>query len=92
MPPQGGRGGRGRGGFAAPAGGAPDTLNGASAALSGVMNSLQGADVQPTALQVTAIATALRTARPAMARWNALRTTELAALNAQLKPAGITIK
>jgi hypothetical protein len=93
MPPQGGRGGRGgRGGdLGAPAGAAPDTLSGASQALSGVMNSLQGADVQPTALQVTSIETALRNARAAMARWNALKTTDLAALNAQLKPAGLTI-
>jgi photosystem II stability/assembly factor-like uncharacterized protein len=94
MPPQGGRGGRGgRGGdLGAPAGAAPDTLYGAGQALSGVMNSLQGADVQPTALQVTSIETALRNARAAMARWNALKTTDLAALNAQLKTAGITIK
>ena len=89
--PGGGRGGRG-GGFGAPIGAAPDTLTGASAALSGVMNSLQGADAQPTTLQVTAIETALRNARGAMARWNTLKTTEIAALNAQLKPAGITIK
>jgi len=93
-PPQGGRGGRGggAGGLRPSAAGAPDTLNGASQALSGVMNSLQGADVQPTALQVTSIETALRSARTALARWNALKTTDLAALNAQLKPAGITIK
>ncbi len=89
--PAGGRGGGG-GGFGASAGGASDTLNGASQALSGVMNSLQGADEQPTALQATTIETALRNARAAMARWNALKSTELAALNAQLKPAGITIK
>jgi hypothetical protein len=92
--PQAGRGGRGGrgGGFGAPAAGAPDTLNGASLALSGVMNSLQGADVAPTALQVSSIETALRNARAAIARWNALKTTDLAALNAQLKPAGINIK
>jgi hypothetical protein len=94
MPPQGGRGGRGGrgGGFGAPAGGAPDTLNGASQTLGGVMNSLQGADVQPTAIQVTSIETALRNARAAMVRWNVLKTTGLAALNARLKPAGIVIK
>jgi photosystem II stability/assembly factor-like uncharacterized protein len=94
MPPQAGRGGRGsgRGGFVSSAAGAPDTLNGASQALSGVMNSLQGADVPPTALQVSSIETALRNARAAIARWNALKTTDLAALNAQLKPAGINIK
>src|SRR5258706_7843709 len=45
MPPQAGRGGRGGrgGGFGSSAAGPPDTLNGASQALSGVMNSLQGA-------------------------------------------------
>jgi hypothetical protein len=78
---------------AAAAPGAPsETLAGASAVLSGVMNSMQGADVQPTTLQVTTIETALKNARAAMSRWSALKTTELAALNAQLKAAGIAIK
>jgi len=88
-PAPGGRGGRGRGGAGGPgvAGGA---LNAPAAALVAVMNSLQSADVQPTALQVAAIETALRNARAAMARWNALKTTDLAALNAQLKTAGLT--
>jgi hypothetical protein len=51
---------------------------------------MQGADVQPTALQVTTIETTLKNARAAMARWNGLKTTELAALNAQLKAAKLT--
>jgi photosystem II stability/assembly factor-like uncharacterized protein len=96
---RGGRGGRGGGPVpsatptaATPAVGAPETLAGASVMLSGVMNSLQGADAQPTALQVTTIETALKNARAAMTRWNVLKTTELAALNAQLKAAGIAIK
>jgi len=54
-----------------------------------VMNSLQSADVQPTALQVNAIENALTNARAAMARWNALKTTALTGLNAQLKAAGL---
>jgi hypothetical protein len=88
-PAPGGRGGRGRGGAGGPgvAGGA---FNAPAAALVAVMNSLQSADVQPTALQVAAIETALRNARAAMARWNALKTTDLTALNAQLKTAGLT--
>jgi photosystem II stability/assembly factor-like uncharacterized protein len=49
------------------------SLSGAGAALLGVMNTLQGADAQPTALQVTAIETALRNARAALARWRSLR-------------------
>jgi photosystem II stability/assembly factor-like uncharacterized protein len=76
----GGRGGRG-GGFAAFAASAPDTLNGASSALSSAMNLLQGADVQPTALQVTTIETALRNGRAATARWNVLKKTAPADLN-----------
>jgi photosystem II stability/assembly factor-like uncharacterized protein len=49
------------------------SLSGAGAALIGVMNTLQGADAQPTAMQVTAIETALRNARAALARWRSLR-------------------
>jgi len=86
-PTPGGRGGRGgRGGGAGGFGGA---LNAPGAALVAVMNSLQSADVQPTALQVTAIETALANARTFMTRWNVLKTTELAGLNAQLKAAGL---
>ncbi len=86
-PPSSGRGGRGgRGGAPGGFGGA---LNAPSAALVAVMNSLQSADVQPTALQVTAIETALANARTVMTRWNVLKTTELAELNAQLKAAGL---
>jgi len=85
----GGRGGRsGRGGAEA-AGGFGGASNAPAAALMAVMNSLQSADVQPTALQVNAIETAVTNARAAMARWNALKTTELTALNAQLKAAGL---
>ena len=61
----------------------------APAALTGVMNTLQSADVQPTALQMKTIESALTSARAAIARWNTLKTTELAALNAQLKAAGV---
>jgi hypothetical protein len=45
------------------------------------MNLLQGADVQPTALQVTTIETALRNGRAATARWNVLKKTAPADLN-----------
>jgi hypothetical protein len=37
-----------------------------------VMNTMQGADAQPTAMQVRAINTALRNARTVLARWRAL--------------------
>jgi len=54
-----------------------------------VMNTLQSADVQPTALQARTIETALTNVRAALARWNTLKTTELTALNARLKAAGL---
>ena len=61
----------------------------AGAALAGVMNSLQAADVPPTTLQLNAIAAARAAAARVMARWNGLRTTELTALNATLRAAGL---
>src|SRR5260221_3303225 len=88
----GGRGGRGAGGFggapvAAPAG--PPALSGAAAGLSGVMDVLQSADVQPTAVQLKAIATARAAGTAAMARWTSLRAVDLAAINLKLKNAGL---
>jgi photosystem II stability/assembly factor-like uncharacterized protein len=92
-----GRGGRGGGG-GAPGGGrggtpessaSPDSLTSASAALAGVMNLLQGADVQPTTVQLNTIATARATAARAMAKWSAIKTVDLRAVNAQLKAAGL---
>jgi hypothetical protein len=58
-------------------------------ALTSVMNTLQSADVQPTALQVRTIETAVTNARATLTRWNTLKTTELTALNARLKAAGL---
>jgi photosystem II stability/assembly factor-like uncharacterized protein len=68
-----GRGGRG--GAIAFTSASPATLNGASAALASAMNLLQGADVQPTALQVATIERALSNGRAVLARWNALKAT-----------------
>ena len=82
----GGGGGRGAGGGGVPA---PESLSSASASLSGVMTSLQGADVQPTTVQLNAIAAARATAAKMMARWTALKTIDLTALNAKLKAAGL---
>src|SRR5205085_7382843 len=88
----GGRGGRGAA-FAAQAPGAASagqgpagprpapTLSGAAAGLSGVMNLLQAADVQPTALQLKAIASARAAGTAAMARWTAIQTVDVPALN-----------
>jgi photosystem II stability/assembly factor-like uncharacterized protein len=65
------------------------TLSSAAAGLSGVMNVLQAADVQPTALQLKAIAAARAAGAAAMARWTAIRTVDVPALNAKLKAAGM---
>ena len=83
----GGRGGRG----GAPPVAAPTapTLNSAAAGLSGVMNLLQAADVQPTAVQLKAIANARAAGTAAMARWTAIKNVDLPALNAKLKTAGL---
>jgi hypothetical protein len=66
-----------------------DALKAASTGLAAVMNSLQGADVKATAVQLRAIASARTAAASAMAKWTALKTVDLAALNAKLKAAGL---
>jgi photosystem II stability/assembly factor-like uncharacterized protein len=90
---RGGRGGRGGAPAAAPgdpsAAGAGPTLASAAATLAGVMNILQGADVQPTAIQLKAIAAARTAASGVMAKWTALETVDLPAINAKLKAAGL---
>ena len=80
---QGERGGRGA---TMPA----DTLSGASAQLAGVMNLLQGADVRPTAVQLSAIAAARANASRVRARWTAIKTIDVARVNASLKAAGLS--
>ena len=89
-PTVGGRGGRGGGGFGgrggAPAG--PLTLDRASAALMAAAMGMQGADVAPTDRQVATVAGARTQAAAVTAKWKALTSTELAALNAKRKAAG----
>ena len=53
------------------------------------MNSLQAADVTPTANQLLGIANARAAGTKAMATWATLKTTGLAAINAKLKAAGL---
>ena len=101
QPNEGGRGGRGpstgsgqagsggRGGRGGTPAAAPDSLVAASAALAGVMNLLQGADVRPTTVQLDAIANARATASKAMSKWTAIKTVDLPALNAKLKAGGL---
>jgi photosystem II stability/assembly factor-like uncharacterized protein len=82
-PPGGRPRGRRRGGAAPPA-----TLIGASTAMMLAANAMQGADVAPTAAQVAGCASAREQGASAMARWNALRTTGLAAVNASQRASG----
>ena len=91
----GGRGGRGAGPAGGGRGGPPaatatDTLWAVSASLGAVMNAMQAADVAPTANTLAAVTAAQQNAARVMARWTALRTVDLPALNAQLKGAGLT--
>ena len=92
--PAGGRGGgapaAGRGAAPGAAAAPVETLSSASAAQAGVMNLLQAADVPAPAIQLQAIASARAQGTRVMARWTALSSTELAALNAQLTAAGLS--
>ena len=96
-PAAGGRGGRGGGGGAGggrggPAAAAPaDTLWAVSSSLGAVMNAMQAADVAPTANTLAAVTAAQQNAARVMARWTALRTVDLPAINAQLKGAGLPV-
>ena len=82
----GGGGGGGRGGRGEPA--AP-TLDGVSAALLSAAMAMQAADVAPTGREVAACASARSQLTAVLARWNKLKTTDLTALNAKRKAAGL---
>ena len=83
--PAGGRGG-GRGGGPAAA---ADSLGGSVARLSALARELGAADVQLTAEQTKNVADARAAAQRVLARWKAVSSTELAALNAALTKAGV---
>jgi photosystem II stability/assembly factor-like uncharacterized protein len=81
----GGRGGGGRGGVSA----GPETLSSAGASLSALIRMLEAADVAPTTQLTAAVADRRAAVRAVMARWRALKNTDLPALNAKLKQAGV---
>ena len=89
----GGRGAGPGGRAGGPAGStpAPETLASVIASLSGLMNTLQSADVQPTANQLAAITSAQQVAAGVMARYAAFKDLDLAAINEKLKAAGLAI-
>jgi len=89
-PPQaaGGRGGRGGGRGRGGGGPATPTLDAASTTMMSAAMSMQGADVAPTAGQVAGVTRARAEGADVMRRWNSLKTSGLAALNAKRKAAG----
>jgi photosystem II stability/assembly factor-like uncharacterized protein len=85
----GGGGGRGgRGGAAAPGAAPAETLSSFSGSVTSIIGLLQAADVTPTSQVVAGAAERQKALASLMAKWAALKTTELTALNALLKQAG----
>ena len=70
------------------AGGAAPSLVRVNGELATLYGTTQDADATPTSQLVTAIADRLASAREAQARWEVLRTVDLAALNTRLRAAG----
>jgi photosystem II stability/assembly factor-like uncharacterized protein len=85
----GGRGAAGGGRGEGATSPAANTLWAVSALLAGQMNTMQAADVAPTANTLAAVTTALNAAEGVMARWASLKTVDLPALNVTLKAAGL---
>ena len=83
----GGRGGGGGGRGAVAAG--PDTLSSATGSLTQLMRLLEGADVTPTAQAAAAAADRHAALAKLLERWNALKSRDLADLNARLKQANL---
>ena len=81
-------GARGGGRFAPPGG--PDTLASVQGALSGLLRVIQGADVAPTTQVVAAASERRKALANLLEKARALKDQDLAALNAQLKQAGLT--
>jgi hypothetical protein len=93
-PPPAAGGGGGRGSFGGGPGGpvasaVATTLNGVSAAMLAAAMAMQGADAAPTAREVAACDAARTQSAGVMARYTKLTTTDLAALNAKRKAAGL---
>jgi hypothetical protein len=80
----GGRGGRGRGGASA---GGP-TLASMSGELLSMLSIIEDSDAPPTTQTTAAVSSVQRGFTELLARWNTIRTTELASLNAKLRAAG----
>jgi hypothetical protein len=93
---QGGGGRRGGGGGGAPAGGrggrgaaAQPSIASTNGELLSALSLLEGTDTELTSQGMATVLDARRAADDLNARWTALRTTELAAVNAKLRAAGL---
>jgi hypothetical protein len=87
---RGGRGGAGGGGGRGATPSGPATLAVVAGELGQAYNSASGSDFAPTITQTNSATEAEREYSQLIARWNYLRTTEVAALNAKLKAAGLS--
>ena len=59
--------------------------------MSGMMNAMQAADVEPTTNTLNALTGANAAAVQVMTRWKTFRTGDVPALNAKLKAAGLPL-
>jgi photosystem II stability/assembly factor-like uncharacterized protein len=83
-------GGGGRGRFSAPPSGEA-TLSRVAAEIGGLYGGISGSDAPPTATQTAALAAVEKDDAAVMARWKAIKSTDLPALNRQLSGAGLTV-
>jgi photosystem II stability/assembly factor-like uncharacterized protein len=67
-----------------------ETITGAGSGVVRLMNSLTEADVQPTSVQLSAIARARAAASQAIVRWASLKNVDVPAVNRRLTQAGLT--
>ncbi len=90
---RGGRGGAGGGGRGrgAVAGSASPSLQSVGAEMLSAAMAMQGAEVAPTAREVAACTEARAASAAVIARWKKLTTTDLTALNARRKAAGLPL-
>ena len=86
----GGRGGRGGGGGRGAIEAGPETLTSAAGSLTTLMRQLEAAEVAPTTQLSAAIADRRAQVAQLLAKWNTLKTSGLAPVNAGLKQANLT--
>jgi len=71
------------------AGGGQDTLAAVGSSMNSLINLLQGAEGEPTSQALAAISERKQAFATLMGKWNAFKTQDVTAINAQLKTAGL---